>query len=369
MRKPRVPFAVAAFAFATIIFPATVASAFWLGPFHFGLSGHGHAHHHHYRDLHMRGRLHDLARHQERQRHQKKTEPTAREMPEVHRVPSREPPQPQPTRHGPAKPLLYPTSSLPTVFQNILWGPASTSIWPIGYETIFSSAFTPTPSEPDQCRQPVNANAIIEQLRTEIDPNTEQMSRLQRLSQAIDDAADRLAKSCPDKIPDDPIARLQLMLSQIEALTTAIDLIRQPLRNFEESLTKQQQAQLTAAASSSSTVSHGDVNAGIRSCAASSKAADRSVEEIGKSVQPSDDQRAAVDELHQALTRAAQDLAADCSTAVPQSASARLDTVEARLDATWRTILSVQVALYNFQGNLRADQQNRLKTMTFAAQD
>jgi hypothetical protein len=46
-----------------------------------------------------------------------------------------------------------------------------------------------------------------------------------------------------------------------------------------------------------------------------------------------------------------------------------LDALEARLDATWRAVLSIQVALYKFDGELSADQKNRLKTMTFAAQN
>jgi hypothetical protein len=57
------------------------------------------------------------------------------------------------------------------------------------------------------------------------------------------------------------------------------------------------------------------------------------------------------------------------ATPVPPSAVDRLDALEHRLDATWRAILSIQVALYNFETELSVDQKNRLKTMTFAAQD
>jgi len=53
---------------------------------------------------------------------------------------------------------------------------------------------------------------------------------------------------------------------------------------------------------------------------------------------------------------------------VPQSAVARLETIESRLDATWRAILSIQVALNEFEGNLSDEQKNRFKAMTFAAQ-
>jgi chromosome segregation ATPase len=227
---------------------------------------------------------------------------------------------------------------------------------------VLSSAFAQTPSEPDQCHQPVNANAIIDRLRGDIGPNTGQVSSLQRLGQAIDTGADRLAKSCPTEIPHEPTARLQLMLRQIEALTTAIDLIRQPLDDFEESLTQEQRARLAAAATSGAAAS-------VHSCGSSPAEVDRSVEQIEKSVQPSETQRAGLDELHQALSRAANDLNARCSAPVPQSAGARLDALEARLDATWNAVLSIQAGLYNFDTQLSADQKNRLRTMTFAAQD
>jgi hypothetical protein len=107
----------------------------------------------------------------------------------------------------------------------------------------------------------------------------------------------------------------------------------------------------------------------VRSCGSSSAEVDRSVEQIDKSVQPSETQRGALDELHQALSRAANDLNAHCSTPVPQSGVARLDALEARLDATWNAILSIQAGLYNFDTQLSADQKNRLMSMTFAVQD
>jgi hypothetical protein len=254
------------------------------------------------------------------------------------------------------------------MFQNILWGPPS-SMWPMGYETIFSSAFAQTPSEPDQCHQPVNANAIIDRLRQEIGPNSDQISRLQRLGQAIDTGADGLGKSCPTEIPQGPTARLQLMLRQIEALTTAIDLIRQPLDDFEASLSQEQRARLAAQTASSAGASARNVKTEIGSCGSSAAAVDRSVEQVDKSVQLNENQREARDELHAALSNAANDLAAHCSTPVPPSAVGRLDALEARLDATWRAILSIQVALYNFETELSVDQKNRLQTMTFAAQD
>jgi hypothetical protein len=73
-------------------------------------------------------------------------------------------------------------------------------------------------------------------------------------------------------------------------------------------------------------------------------------------------------ELQQAFGKAAGDLEAHCPSSAPQSAVARLETIESRLDATWRAILSIQVALNEFESNLSDEQKNRFKAITFAAQ-
>jgi LTXXQ motif family protein len=344
MQKLAINFAAAAIIFATFTAVPIPAFAFWIGPFHLGLALLGHRHHYHH--LYMRGHAHEVARHREA-RHREPHGAPPHQNPNQNETATREVPQEEAVhqaRHRNGWPLLYPIGPLPTMFQNILWGPASSSIWPIGYETVFSSAFAQTTTEPDQCHQPVNADAIIERLRQEIGPNTDQISRLQRLGQAIDTGADRLAKSCSTEIPHEPIARLQLMLRQIEALTMAIDLIRQPLEDFEQSLTNEQKARLAAEAASATAASRPDVNTETPACGSSSAAVDRSVQKINKSVQVSDEQRRALDELHQALSTAANDLDAQCSMPVPQSAVARLDTLEARLDAIWHAVLSIEAA-------------------------
>jgi hypothetical protein len=45
-----------------------------------------------------------------------------------------------------------------------------------------------------------------------------------------------------------------------------------------------------------------------------------------------------------------------------------LEAIEARLDATWRAILSIQVALQDFETKLSDEQKSRFKTMIFAAE-
>jgi LTXXQ motif family protein len=259
--------------------------------------------------------------------------------------------------------LLYPARALPPIFQNVFW-PAFSSPWPFGYDTIFATAFATAAADRarDDCQQSIDANAIVERLRAEIGPTAEQMERLQRLGGAIGAAAGYLAKSCPTEIPQQPTARLQLMDSQIQVLTMAVDIIHQPLEEFEQSLTAEQRAKFggePASVRSDKT--------GFRSCGASAAAIDWSIGQIDKSVQLEEQQRPALTDVQQAFSKAATDLETHCPTSVPRSAVTRLETIESRLDATWRAILSIQVALQDFESKLSDEQKNRLQTMTFAA--
>ena len=339
-------------AFALTVFASLPATAFGLriGPFHLGVPHFGHRHHH--RPLYMHGNPNDAARH------------------DSHQTPQAAP------QHGAISPaLLYPTRALPPIFQNVFW-PAFFSPWPFSYDAIFTTSFAAPAADRnrDDCRQAFDANAMVERLRATIGPNAEQMERLQRLGGALAAAADYLAKSCPTEIPPEPTARLQLMDSQIQVLTMAVDIIHQPLQDFEQSLSDEQRAKFageTPGKRKHSVRKHKTIarneNAGLRACGTSPAAIDWSIGEIDKSVQPNAQQRQALTDVQQAFGRAANDLQAHCPSSVPRSAVARLEAIESRLDATWRAILSIQVALQDFESQLNDEQKNRFQTMTFAA--
>ena len=213
MKKLGAHFAIAAF--ASIALASPPAFGLRIGPLHLGVPFFGHRHHHH--PSYMHGNTNNVAHD------------------------SQSAPQQRPTSLA----LLYPARALPPIFQNVFW-PAFFSPWPFSYDTIFTTAFAAAPADrnQDDCRQSVDANAIVERLRAEIGPSAEQMEHLQRLGGALGAAGDYLAKSCPTEIPQQPTARLQLMDSQIEMLTMAVDIIHQPLEEFEQSLTDEQRAKV-----------------------------------------------------------------------------------------------------------------------------
>lgn len=324
---------------AVLIASAPIAAfGFQLGPFHLGLPSFWHRHYH----RPPRANPNDLAR--------------------------REQPQESTSDHLTFA-FLYPVRALPTIFQNIFW-PAYSSPWPFGYEKIFATAFAPMPANrnSNQCQQSVDANAIVERIRKEIEPTPDQTERLQKLGGALGAAGNYLANSCPSEIPSQPTARLQLMESQIEKLTLAIDFAHAPLQDFEQSLSGEQLGRFAGTTATAATGDqHGDSETVAR-CTASLAIVGWSVDQIVNTVQPSEAQRVALNDVHQAFEKAARDIETHCPTSVPPSALARLEAIESRLDANWRAILSIQVALATFETKLSDEQKQRFDAMNFAAQ-
>jgi len=360
MRKTVALFAL--FLSAALVSGAPHAAAFGLriGPFHIGIPFGWHHRHH---PLYMHANRGDEAR---------------AERAETGRYDTREA-APQ----GAVSPaLVYPSLALPVIFQNVFW--PSASQWPFGYQNIFTTAFARISPDRDgrQCQQPLDANAIVGRISNDISPTDDQMPLLQKLGGAVGMASGYLAKTCPPGIPAQPVARLQMMQSQIQALAMAIDIVRPPLQEFEQSLTPEQKsrfdgapaaqadspaAQADSPAAQASVQEQNQASALVRPCGDSTSAISWSIEQINKSVRPTDAQRDDLANVKQAFASAAADLDTHCPASAPATALGRLETIEARLDAAWRTVLSMQVTLANFESKLSDAQKNRFDTMNVAA--
>ncbi len=349
MRKAGALIAIGGLAAVVLAAPPAAAFGLRIGPFHIGLPFGWHHHHH---PLYMRANpTSDMAR----------SSDTARaEAPET-------------VQQGVVSPaLVYPGLALPVVFQNIFW--PSSSPWPFGYQNIFTTAFAKIPAEQDQrlCQQPLDANAMVGRISGAVSPTADQMPLLQKLGGALGMASGYLARACPKQIPAQPVARLKMMQSQIQTLAMAIDIVHQPLQDFAQSLTPDQQSRFDGpAASSSSQPTVTDQNqAGnmVSPCGGdSSSAIDWSIEQINRSVRPTDAQRDDLANVKQAFNAAAIDLDQHCPASAPSTALGRLETVEARLDAAWRTVLSMQVTLADFETKLSDQQKGRFDAMNFAS--
>lgn len=270
---------------------------------------------------------------------------------------------------GLMSPLLYPVLALPAVYDEIFSSPSS-SPQLFSYDAILQTAFAKTP--PDQaaaqCPQPNRQSAVAERIRAEIRPNGNQLQQMQKLAGALGFASDYLAKACPSEIPQDPAARLQLLEWQIEKLAEALDFVRPPLQEFEQSLNVTQRARFGVPLATAAAAVHPDrANIVAPACAAAPTKVDASIEQISLAVQPTEAQGDAMDGLKQAFRNAANQLDANCALSLPGDPLARLEAIEARLDATWRALVSIQTALADFETKLSAEQRVRFDATDFAA--
>jgi hypothetical protein len=276
-----------------------------------------------------------------------------------------------PASQGLMSPLLYPVLALPTVYDEIFSPSSSSSLsspWPFSYDAILQTAFAKTAPDQGPCPQPNRQSAVAERIRAEIRPSGNQMQQMQKLGGALGFASDYLAKACPSEIPQDPAARLQLMEWQIEKLAEALDFVRPPLQELEQSLNDAQRARFGVPLSTATAAVHPDrVNTMVPACAAAPTKVDASIEQISLAVQPTDAQRDAMDGLKQAFRNAASELDANCPLSLPRDPLARLGATEARLDATWRALVSIQTALADFETKLSAEQRVRFDATDFAA--
>lgn len=255
-----------------------------------------------------------------------------------------------PTQSGDLAPL-YPSLALPDLYNDIFW-PQLSARWPFTYDAIFSSAFAKSfPGPQTGCRQDNQTAATIERIGREIGVKPAQKAALQKLGGALAAASGALAKACPKTIPPDPVARLQLVQSQIEVLTFAIDLVRPPLQQFEQSLDPRQRTRFAEAPTASDDAA---------ACGSAPTSIDWSVHEIDRSVQPNDAQRSTLAQLRKTLGAAVGDLDTQCPKSLPADPLARVEAIEARLDASWRVGLAMQVALAAFESRLDNQQRNRL---------
>jgi hypothetical protein len=254
--------------------------------------------------------------------------------------------------------VLYPSLAIPSLANDVFW-PNRSSPWPFSYDAIFRTTFAK--SLPAQDAQSCQGNApaaglIVARVQSELRLNAVQQQLLQRLGGALGMASAALAKACPPAVPVEPVARLQLMQAQVAALSMAVDLIRPPLQQFEESLNAEQRAKFAAVPS----VSDGAIACG------NATSTDWSVDQISQSVQPGDDQREALADLREAFVSAAGDLGAHCPKMLPPDPLARLESIESRLDASWRAVLGMQVALASFESRLTDSQRTRFEAMNVA---
>jgi hypothetical protein len=313
-----------------------------LGPFHLWLPGP------HYR-YHNYGRRIARSEPGARMARTEQGEPAASAAPSA----------PESTENG-SPSLLYPVLAWPSLYDDIFW-PRASDPWAFGYENIFGQAFAKyLPLRASAfCPYRVSTDEVAMRITRETMPTAAQKPLLQELATALGQANGYLIKSCPSEIPAQPVARLRLMENQIDAMILALDIVRPRLQAFEQSLDDKQRARLNGPPPAAA-------GGAIPACKLSAGSVNGPLSQLEQAVQPTDAQRPALAAVADAFNRAAATLDANCSGVTPPTALGRLEALETRLDATWRAVLTIQVALANFQTQLSDEQNTRFNALEIA---
>jgi hypothetical protein len=254
--------------------------------------------------------------------------------------------------------FFYPILTWPSLADNI-FRPTNISPWPFTYQRIFDQAFAEYPAKRfvELCTPPIGRGDASLRIGREIAPTAAQQPLLQKLGTALAQANGYLIKFCPGEIPPSPAERLQLMESQIDVMTMALEIVRVPLQKFEQSLDDKQRARLSAP------MKNKDITL---ACAEKSEPANWPMPVLKQALQPTADQEAAMDELGRAFNRASSGLNTICPDGMSRMPSARLRAIEARLDTTWVAVQTIQVAVTEFQKQLNDQQRARFNALQLA---
>jgi hypothetical protein len=202
----------------------------------------------------------------------------------------------------------------------------------------------------------------IERIAQTVEPNDAQRAALDELKDATAQALDILKAACPTALPSTPTGRIEAMRQRLEAMQQAVRTVRPALDKFYESLNDEQKARFSALGSDDNqqqvkrdlTQVCGERASGI---------AGLPLERIERAVQPDEAQRAALKQLHDATSQAANLLRSDCPTDRALTPVGRLQAMEQRLDAMLRAVQTVEPALQKFYASLGDEQKERFNRL------
>nr|WP_082747994.1 Spy/CpxP family protein refolding chaperone [Bradyrhizobium macuxiense] len=205
----------------------------------------------------------------------------------------------------------------------------------------------------------------IDQFRSAIDPNPEQSAALDDLAAASEKASEIILNSCPKDVPLTAPSRLAVMQARLEAMRTAVETLRPPLDKFYGLLTDDQKAKVTALVADqqrarrerSPRQNTAETTDNATCNTAQPAALEWPADLIERNVKPTDAQRASLDALRDAATKAQDTLKASCPPTDARTPPARLAAVEARLDTILQAIGTVRPALDTFYNSLSDEQK------------
>jgi hypothetical protein len=204
----------------------------------------------------------------------------------------------------------------------------------------------------------------IERIAQAVEPNDEQRAALDDFKDAAARALDLLKASCPAELPSTPTGRLAAMHQRLDAMLQAVHTVRPPLEKLYRLLNDEQKARFNALGPDEIqdqqsrrdlTQVCGERASGIGSLP---------IEQIERTVQPNEAQRAALKELQDATAQAVDLLKSNCPAYRALTPVVRLEAMEQRLAAMLQAVQTIEPALEQFYGSLSDEQKERFNRLS-----
>jgi hypothetical protein len=211
----------------------------------------------------------------------------------------------------------------------------------------------------------------IDQIQAAVQPNPDQSALLDSLGNAVVQASDVIKSHCPTSVSFTPTGRLDAMQQRLSGMVQAVDIISPPLSKFYDSLSDEQKARFNDVTPPQNPQASNTPNpqaANPPTPPTPQSGCDAAVmawptEQIDRTVQPNDAQRAKLDALQTAATNGANIIKAACPTQIPSTPPDRLAAVGNHLKAMLQAVAIIQPALADFYDSLSDGQKARFNTM------
>jgi hypothetical protein len=204
----------------------------------------------------------------------------------------------------------------------------------------------------------------IDRISEVVQPTDVQRPALDELRAANAKAVDILKAGCPKDLPSTPTGRLTAMDSRLQVMLQAVQTVRPALDHFYQSLTDEQKARFNVVSPGGDLATGEDQRDLSKFCDERTPGVtDLPIDRIAQAVQPTPVQRAALDELKDASTKAAEALKANCPSYQALTPTGRVEAMEKRLQVTLGAVRTVQPALVKFYEGLTDEQKARFNSL------
>jgi hypothetical protein len=195
----------------------------------------------------------------------------------------------------------------------------------------------------------------INRIERIVRPTDSQAATLDDLKSATAAASGVVKTSCPSDVPLTPISRLDAVEKRLAAVLQAVQLLRNPLASFYNSLSDEQKQRFEV---------HDSANGLARLCSQPAESfAQLPIQRIEQVIRPTPQQQDAFNELKAASSEAANTMQATCPNERPQTPMDRLAAVEKRIDAMLQAVRKVRDPLNKFYSSLSDEQKAQFNTM------